>query len=96
MCKTAIECYKDIEHDTSKLKKKVAAVSAEAMRIDTQCSTAVNRDLLQSDPPLKRNKYKLKNGMSTAQQVPKNAHFKTDAASQRVAAVEKKICSCSR
>lgn len=97
VCKMASECYKDIEDgdivDTSKLKKKVTAVSAEAMRINTQCSTAVNRDFLESDPPLKRSKYKSKNGMSTAQQAIKNAHFKIDAASQRLAEVEKNFAA---
>lgn len=54
VCKMVLECYKDIEHedkvDTSKLKKKVTAVSAEVMRIDTQYSTTGNQDFLQSDP----------------------------------------------
>ena len=97
VCKEAIKCYKDIENgeyvDTSKLKEKVAVVSAQAMRINTQCSTAVNRDLLQNDPPLKRSKYKSNAGMSTAQQAIKNAHFKIDAASQRLAEVEKNFAA---
>ena len=63
------------------------------MKIITQRSTAVNGDLLQSDPPLKRRGCKSKNVMSTAQQAIKNAHFKIDAASQRLAEVEKRFAA---
>ena len=53
VCKKAIECYKDVELgdivDASKFRKKVAAISAEAMKSNAQCSTTINQDLLQSD-----------------------------------------------
>ena len=96
VCRKAIECYKDIKKgktvDTSKLIKKVSTVCAEAMRIDTQCSTALNRDLLRSDPPLK-NSNKSNNRMSTAQQAIKNSHFKKYAASQRLVELRKKFAA---
>ena len=53
ICRKAVEYYKDIEHgdiyNISKLRKQVVTISAEAIRINTQCSTELNQDLLQSN-----------------------------------------------
>ena len=59
------------------------------MKISTQCSTALNRDLLQSELPLKSSNNKSREGISTMQQAIKNSHFKKDAAIQRLAKVVK-------
>ena len=94
-CTEALECYKCIEHggnvDSSTLKEKVASVSDKTMKIDAQCSHALNQDLLDSQPLFKRRQNKSEDQISTSQQAVKNAHFKIEEAVQRLSEVEKKF-----
>ena len=50
ICTKVVEYYKDIEHgdiyNISKLKKEVVTISAEVIRINTQCSTEPNQDVI--------------------------------------------------